>query len=120
MIAALVLRMTSDPAEDRGQHNPATRPGRRPAARRRSQARPIRPVARRIAHTHAPARSKAAPGTGSGISSNLAYAAAPYDNRPALAQEAQRQRDGANHADEAQLSEAAAFARAVRTQRRRT
>jgi hypothetical protein len=96
VIAALVLRMTSDPAEDRGLPSPATRPGRPRTARPCAQARPIHPVA----HAHIPARvwSKAVPGAAGRISSNVAYASAPGDNRPALTLEVQRQREGANDA----------------------
>ena len=101
VIAALVLRMTSDQGEGRALLSPATRPERPRAARPRAQARPI--VAGRVSHSHVwpRIRRKAAPLTAREMFSSLAYAAAPYDNSAALAQEAQWQRDGANDAGEA-------------------
>jgi hypothetical protein len=109
VIAALVLRMTSDPGEGRALLSPATRPERPRAARPRTRARSI--VASRVSDTHARPRirRKAAPGTARATFSSLAYAAAPYDNGAALAQEAQRQRDGANDAGEAPPSRAVAL-----------
>jgi apolipoprotein N-acyltransferase len=96
-IAALVLRMTSDPAKDRALPSPAPHPKRAGAAQPRSRPRPIHLDARRGSHTHARARAgtKTPPGSAGGISSKLAYALALYDNQPALAKEAQRQRDEA-------------------------
>jgi hypothetical protein len=109
VIAALVRRMTSDPGEGRALLDPATRPERPRPARPRAQARPT--VASRVSHTHERPRirRKAAPGTGREMFSSLACAAAPHDNGAALAQEAQRQRDGANDAGEAQPSRAVAL-----------
>jgi hypothetical protein len=109
VIAALALRMTRDPGERRALPSPAPRPEQPRAARPRAQARPV--VAGRVSHSHAWPRTqrKAAPGTAREMFSSLAYAAAPYDNRAALAQEDQRQRDRADDAGEAQPSRAVAL-----------
>jgi hypothetical protein len=111
VIAALVLRMTSDPADNRGLPRPPTRAQQPRVARPRAPARPTHTAARRVPHPHLRPRAgrKATPGTAGRISSNLAYAAAPYANRPALELEAERQRDRANDAGEAQRSRAAAL-----------